>query len=84
MSFRRYAQEVDPRWLVRIAGSKALSEDPLWLGSSDLESPTHHYPRLQSSEAVCETSFLEGPSEGLEYEEALSYQTELGASSSIC
>ena len=37
-----------------------------------------------SKKAVWATSFREGPSEGLEYEETLSYHMELGDSSSIC
>ena len=37
-----------------------------------------------SREAVWATRFREGPSEGLEYEETLSYHMELGDSSSIC
>ena len=83
LSFGRHAQEVDPRWLVRVAYSKVLSGDPLLLGSSDQGSPTHHMAEL-SRVTLSVQPISEGPSDGLEYEETLSYQIVLGCSSSTC
>ena len=60
LSFRRYAQEVDPRWLVRIAGSKVWSEDPLWLGSHVAESPTRHLVWLQEVQRSERPTFARG------------------------